>query len=1390
MNILELDSYNLADAVKFNDQLNPRIWQGQNMRPEVREKLLAIAADFKEFLGLSDLEVKDITVSGSNAAYTYTPQSDIDLHLVVDIPRADSDEVYRELFDAKKYQYNDMHNIKIGGYDVELYVENANKPPVSQGVFSVMNNDWINIPRQRKATVDDDAVRSKYEDIKHRIDAAIDSNDIEKVNTLAKKIKAYRQAGLDKHGELGPENLAYKMLRNQGYIEKLYKARAEAKDRELSLSERKKKKKPVKYGFARTWGPVFDFGDGGEGGDGGMAEDVSNTPDGVSPSTKMFLSEKDMPTQEEIIRDFLNFAVEKLEINDVPRLRLKKDPAWSISNKSFGRYDNATGELIVALGNRHIMDILRTLAHELTHRKQDEREDMPPDAGETGSPYENEAHARAGMLMRDYAAMHPEYFEDVAVNESSGYIPTQAQADDPRFKMALTVDVHPGQTGREANKMALKTDKQGKPALLIKSANLLKEYQEFKAGVLSEDEDLFEVKMTSGNLAKLARDIKGVKVGLEFEMIVPNTDEPGDSDMEADYDQDDRVRDIDDCVNFFDDGDYNSSGQIRRLRDQMYEDFYIWRSEMADNDWYNSGDGFEYFKDYLDREEPFDEEDAEQEARNELQAQYGDELSGEDFDQMLFALVDEKRESYVQDQWDEQGRNFDDAREEYTEERIDDYSEQDWLENQGIRYASDVESNYGDVTWPYYTSSGSDDTDVKQVALNFMNAMGMRSVAVSDSYHGNYQRWNGSEWVDIGRNKPDDCFAIEPDGSLEGNDVSDAGLEFVSPPIPLEDIGTVMKKVQAWAADNGVYTGKSNKTSIHTNISVPGYDIKNLDYLKAALLLGDEYVLREFDRIGNSYAKPAIEKVRQLVNQKPEKAQELLDKMKSQLNAEASKLLHSGVTDKFTSINTKDNRIEFRSPGGDYLSIIADDPQKMIDTINRMVVTMDAAIDPNKYKEEYQKKLYKMLTGQQSGREATSGLKREPKKETNDLLNIFSRYAAGELPKAALKSFVRQAQLERKLKKGETGGQKYWWNVQWDNNRRIEVVAGSKEVAKQVAAEEWGVPESQLAGAVVTPLRPYTAPPAGSELERLERQAGVGQQSTPNHNWAIRRRSSGDVVRTFYADDYMTAHRVLQQYKLDHNITDDSLTYGPYNREDQQPAQQTRTGINYEIFRGMDRDDVVAAFVAADDQAAMERLARYRETHPGAEYNADRAPVPGSTIDLQRQRAAQTQQNQGNWGIWIIGNNRFANQPGTYARGAEVPLYRFPSQAAAESWLEQQRAERAGLRTDIEVREIEPARQPVGDINLFPDMDADLARARAADAARGGIVDVSGEQPAAPTGGQFTGEWKIVDPNGREIYRFSGVGNAQSDANRVAMDWLRRNPQQLQAGVEVLPVMG
>ena len=237
MNINELDSYNLADAVKFNKQLNPILWdESEHLRPEVQTALLDIAEDFKEFLGVLDLSVKDITISGSNAAYTYTPHSDIDLHLLVDIPEL-NDEVYRELFNAKKYQYNDEHDITIGGYDVELYVQDASQPVVSQGEYSVLNNYWIQVPKRTKAHIDDVSTHSKYEDLVARIDQAVMSGEHSRMSKLLEKIRTMRKTGLAEHGEFGPENLTFKMLRAQGVIKKLIDHINSLKNHSLSLEQ-------------------------------------------------------------------------------------------------------------------------------------------------------------------------------------------------------------------------------------------------------------------------------------------------------------------------------------------------------------------------------------------------------------------------------------------------------------------------------------------------------------------------------------------------------------------------------------------------------------------------------------------------------------------------------------------------------------------------------------------------------------------------------------------------------------------------------------------------------------------------------------------------------------------------------------------------------------------------------------------------------------------------------------------------------------------------------------------------------------------------------------------------------------------------------------------------
>ena len=82
---------------------------------------------------------------------------------------------------------------------------------------------------------------------------------------------------------------------------------------------------------------------------------------------------------------------------------------------TFGRYENDKNTLYVALANRHPNDILRTVAHELQHYKQDTEHRLEVDSGRTGSPEENEAHAMAGIVMRHFNKKYPEYLSDKPV---------------------------------------------------------------------------------------------------------------------------------------------------------------------------------------------------------------------------------------------------------------------------------------------------------------------------------------------------------------------------------------------------------------------------------------------------------------------------------------------------------------------------------------------------------------------------------------------------------------------------------------------------------------------------------------------------------------------------------------------------------------------------------------------------------------------------------------------------------------------------------------------------------------------------------------------------------------------------------------------------------------
>ena len=112
-----------------------------------------------------------------------------------------------------------------------------------------------------------------------------------------------------------------------------------------------------------------------------------------------------------ILHEFVRFAAEDLELDSLPKFDFRFDTKRSVEHKSFGGYAPGAEHITITVKNRHINDVLRTLAHEMVHYSQDLKKELEDDdAGATGSPQENEANARAAVIMRNWGKKHPEYF--------------------------------------------------------------------------------------------------------------------------------------------------------------------------------------------------------------------------------------------------------------------------------------------------------------------------------------------------------------------------------------------------------------------------------------------------------------------------------------------------------------------------------------------------------------------------------------------------------------------------------------------------------------------------------------------------------------------------------------------------------------------------------------------------------------------------------------------------------------------------------------------------------------------------------------------------------------------------------------------------------------------
>jgi hypothetical protein len=219
----------------IKDELNPKIWNDFKMDSEIRKDLLKIGNDFFNNVEI-ECDVKDIVLCGSLCNYNWSEKySDFDIHVIIKYTDVNKDfELVEKLCDYAKKQWNMQYDIKLRGYEVEVMLQDKDslydgiKSGKMGGVFSLMNNKWIKKPERVEFVPDEETLKKKatsimdvIDEIESNIDKDSYSSLKSKITSIWKKIKKYRQSGLEEGGEYSTGNLLFKLLRRNNYLQKI-----------------------------------------------------------------------------------------------------------------------------------------------------------------------------------------------------------------------------------------------------------------------------------------------------------------------------------------------------------------------------------------------------------------------------------------------------------------------------------------------------------------------------------------------------------------------------------------------------------------------------------------------------------------------------------------------------------------------------------------------------------------------------------------------------------------------------------------------------------------------------------------------------------------------------------------------------------------------------------------------------------------------------------------------------------------------------------------------------------------------------------------------------------------------------------------------------------------
>lgn len=219
------------EGMFYKGELNSVFWQDGKFDQEVRTKLLQIANDFYTDLKI-EAPIIDVHLTGSLANFNWTEHSDLDVHVIIDFRLIDEDvELVKAALDGKRFIWNLRHPVKIKGYDVELYAQDKDEPHVASGLYSLMKDEWIIEPQASNPQIDEKDIMRKVaaykveiEELEKEVKKA-DSDQareaMDRISALKQKIMKARKDGLARNGEFSIENLVFKVLRNDGWLERL-----------------------------------------------------------------------------------------------------------------------------------------------------------------------------------------------------------------------------------------------------------------------------------------------------------------------------------------------------------------------------------------------------------------------------------------------------------------------------------------------------------------------------------------------------------------------------------------------------------------------------------------------------------------------------------------------------------------------------------------------------------------------------------------------------------------------------------------------------------------------------------------------------------------------------------------------------------------------------------------------------------------------------------------------------------------------------------------------------------------------------------------------------------------------------------------------------------------